>query len=83
MGMSWGQFLKLHWGALAATDLGTAEVATGHGLVQTIAPEPALSRQGGAVLYRERLGDLLSSSDMTERRRDAQRCFSTIRETWK
>jgi len=28
MGMSWGQFLKLHWGALPATDLGPAEVAT-------------------------------------------------------
>ena len=33
MGMSWGKFLKLHWGALAATDLGSAEVATrGYGL---------------------------------------------------
>ena len=33
MGMSWRQFLKLHWGALATTDLGSAEVATrGYGL---------------------------------------------------
>jgi hypothetical protein len=28
MGISRGQFLKLHWGALATTDLGPAEVAT-------------------------------------------------------
>jgi putative transposase len=32
-GMSWAQFLKLHWGVLAATDFFTVEVATWHGLV--------------------------------------------------
>jgi putative transposase len=32
-GMSWRQFLKIHWDVLAATDLFTVEVATWHGLV--------------------------------------------------
>jgi transposase InsO family protein len=32
-GMSWAQFLTLHWEVLAATDFFTVEVATGHGLV--------------------------------------------------
>src|SRR2546428_6946792 len=32
-GMSWSQFLKLHWDVLAATDFFTVEVATWHGLV--------------------------------------------------
>jgi hypothetical protein len=32
-GMSWAQFLKLHWDVLAATDCFTVEVATWHGLV--------------------------------------------------
>jgi transposase InsO family protein len=32
-GMSWAQFLKMHWDVLAATDLFTVEVATWHGLV--------------------------------------------------
>ena len=32
-GMSWTQFLKLHWAVLAATDFFTVEVATWHGLV--------------------------------------------------
>lgn len=32
-GMSWSQFLKLHWNVLAATDFFTVEVATWHGLV--------------------------------------------------
>jgi transposase InsO family protein len=32
-GMSWAQFLKLHWEILAATDFFTVEVATWHGLV--------------------------------------------------
>jgi putative transposase len=32
-GMSWQQFLKLHWDILAATDFFTVEVATWHGLV--------------------------------------------------
>jgi transposase InsO family protein len=32
-GMSWAQFLKLHWGVLAATDFFTVEVATWRGLV--------------------------------------------------
>jgi putative transposase len=32
-GMSWGQFLKLHWEVLAATAFFTVEVATWHGLV--------------------------------------------------
>jgi putative transposase len=32
-GMSWPQFLKLHWDVLAATDFFTVEVATWHGLV--------------------------------------------------
>ena len=32
-GMSWAQFLKLHWEVLAATDLFTVEVAPWHGLV--------------------------------------------------
>src|SRR6266545_5912198 len=32
-GMSWTQFLKLHWDVLAAMDFFTVEVATWHGLV--------------------------------------------------
>jgi len=32
-GMSWAQFLKIHWDVLAATDFCTGEVATWHGLV--------------------------------------------------
>jgi hypothetical protein len=32
-GMSWAQFLKLHWEVLAATDFFTVEVATWHGVV--------------------------------------------------
>src|SRR5207244_12214828 len=32
-GMSWAQFLKLHWEVLAATDFFTVGVATWHGLV--------------------------------------------------
>jgi putative transposase len=32
-GMSWTQFLKLHWEVLAATDFFTVEVATWHGLI--------------------------------------------------
>ena len=32
-GMSWRQFIKLHWEVLAATDFFTVEVATWHGLV--------------------------------------------------
>src|SRR5919198_318355 len=32
-GMSWAQFLKLHWEVLATTDFFTMEVATWHGLV--------------------------------------------------
>src|ERR687883_1815168 len=32
-GMSWAQFLKLHWEVLAATDFFTVEVATWHGFV--------------------------------------------------
>jgi putative transposase len=32
-GMSWTQFLKMHWEVLAATDFFTVEVATWHGLV--------------------------------------------------
>ncbi len=32
-GMSWTQFLKMHWEVLAATDFFTVEVATCHGLV--------------------------------------------------
>ena len=32
-GMSWSQFIKLHWEVLAATDFFTVEVATWHGLV--------------------------------------------------
>jgi hypothetical protein len=32
-GMSWAQFLTLHWEVLAATDFFTVEVATWHGLV--------------------------------------------------
>src|SRR3989454_6771932 len=32
-GMCWGQFLKMHWEALAATDFFTVEVGTWHGLV--------------------------------------------------
>jgi putative transposase len=31
-GMSWAQFLKMHWEVLAATDFFTVEVATWHGL---------------------------------------------------
>jgi putative transposase len=33
VGMSWSQFLTLHWKVLAATDFFTVEVATWHGLV--------------------------------------------------
>src|SRR5712691_11384163 len=32
-GMSWTQFIKMHWAVLAATDFFTVEVATWHGLV--------------------------------------------------
>jgi transposase InsO family protein len=32
-GMSWAQFLKLHWAVLITTDFFTVEVATWHGLV--------------------------------------------------
>src|SRR5499426_3839445 len=32
-GMSWAQFLKMHWEVLATTDFFTVEVATWHGLV--------------------------------------------------
>ncbi len=32
-GVSWEQFLKLHWEVLAATDFFTVEVATWHGLI--------------------------------------------------
>jgi hypothetical protein len=32
-GVSWSQFLKMHWDVLAATDFFTVEVATWHGLV--------------------------------------------------
>ena len=32
-GMNWGQFLKIHWEVLAATDFFTVEVATWRGLV--------------------------------------------------
>jgi putative transposase len=32
-GMSWPQFLKIHWDVLAATDFFTVEVAAWHGLV--------------------------------------------------
>jgi transposase InsO family protein len=32
-GMSWSQFLRLHWNQLAATDFFTVEVTTWHGLV--------------------------------------------------
>ena len=32
-GMSWPQFLKIHWNVLAATDFFTVEVATWHGLI--------------------------------------------------
>ena len=32
-GMSWAQFLKMHWDVLAATDFFTVEVATWHGLM--------------------------------------------------
>jgi transposase InsO family protein len=32
-GMSWSQFLKLHWEVLATTDFFTVEVATWHGLM--------------------------------------------------
>jgi putative transposase len=32
-GMSWSQFLKMHWDVLAATAFFTVEVATWHGLV--------------------------------------------------
>ena len=33
VGISWGQFLKIHWEVLAATDFFTVEVATWHDLV--------------------------------------------------
>jgi hypothetical protein len=79
MRMSWGQFLKLPWEVSGATDFCTAEVATRHSLMQIIAPELVLSRQGGAVVRRERLGSLLSSSYMTNMQGDARQCFSSIR----
>jgi hypothetical protein len=31
--MSWSQFLKMHWGMLAAADFFTVEVSTWYGLV--------------------------------------------------
>jgi hypothetical protein len=37
-------------GGLRATDFYTAEVAMGHSLIQIIAPERVLSRQGGVVV---------------------------------
>jgi putative transposase len=37
-GMSWSQFLKMHWDVLAATDFFTVEVATWHGLVTYYVP---------------------------------------------
>src|SRR5712691_7024746 len=37
-GMSWAQFLKMHWEVLAATDFFTVEVATWHGLVTYYVP---------------------------------------------
>src|SRR5206468_6320629 len=37
-GMSWAQFLKMHWQVLAATDFFTVEVATWHGLVTYYVP---------------------------------------------
>ena len=79
MGMSWGQFLKLPWEVSGTTDFGTVEVVTGHSLMQIIAPNLVLSRQGGAVVRRERLGGLLSSSHMIDMQGDAQQCFSSIR----
>jgi hypothetical protein len=79
MGISWGQFLKLPWEVSGTTDFCTAEVATGHSLMQIIAPELVLSCQGGAVVRRERLGNLLSSSYMTDMQGDARQCFSSIR----
>ena len=66
MGMNWGQFLKLPWEVAGTTDFCTAEVATGHSLMQIIAPELVLSSQGGVVVRQERLGRLLSSSHMTD-----------------
>jgi hypothetical protein len=36
--MDWVQFLKLHWGVLAATDFFTVEVATWHGVVTYYVP---------------------------------------------
>lgn len=60
--MSWEQFLKLHWEVLAATDFFTVEVATWHGLITyyLISAEPGVGRQSGGVIYRERLGGLLT-----------------------
>jgi hypothetical protein len=52
-GMSWAQFLKLHWEVLAATGFFTVEVATWHG---------AVGCQTGQVARQERLGGLLSYS---------------------
>src|ERR671930_738167 len=37
-GMSWAQFLKLHWEVLEATDFFTVEVATWHGFVTYYVP---------------------------------------------
>jgi hypothetical protein len=79
MGISWGQFLKLPWEVSGTTDFCTAEVATGHSLIQIIALELVLSSQGVVVVRQERLGRLLSSSHMTDMQGDARQCFSSIR----
>jgi putative transposase len=46
-GMNWGQFLKMHWEVLTATDFFTVEVATWHGLLTyyvLVVMEPATRR---------------------------------------
>jgi putative transposase len=49
-GLSWQQFLKIHWQDLAATDFFTVEVATWHGLVTHYVAEIFQGRREGLSL---------------------------------
>jgi hypothetical protein len=50
-GMSWQQFLKLHWEVRAATDFCTVEVATWHGLVTyRVSTTDALPRRAKSIV---------------------------------
>jgi putative transposase len=53
-GMSWAQFLTLHWGVLYHAERNHQGLAN-----QLMAPEPDLGSQSGQIRRRERLGGLL------------------------